>query len=513
MGQGSGVRAVGGALLLAALSSCTGPERSPRRPPPPSLLESARLPDFSFAGYHMGDRSPPHVPEVVDARSAGATGDGVTDDTRALQAALDAAHDGAVVLAAGRFVLRDALRMARSGVVLRGQGPDRTVLVIPDSLADIHPAGDPLHAQIYGFVTARGTDEGTVIARVSALARRGERRLRLASAQDGARLRPGDVVRLRMDSSEGLLRFLLGGALEPGPQTPRDFAHYVDWAAPVEQVSGDTLVLARPLRVDVDPAWSAEVLSSRPSLEEIGVEDLSFEFPGATRRPHQYGGPTAQSWAEEGFRAVHFRGVTNGWVRNVGIVDADVGITLEDSRFCQVEEVRIRAVHRTSPSGHHGLWAKNAQDCLFEDFRIETELSDDLTVEGFANGNVFMRGVGESMSLDHHRNAPYENLFTDLDAGDGARLWNSSGDANRGPHAGVRETLWNVRFRGRPPLLPGALHYDRRVDAGWPLLNLVRVSGYPATSDPAGNGVWIAPAPDAPPNLYEAQRARRGKGG
>jgi pectate lyase-like protein len=501
--------AVASLLALAIASSCARPENAATTPARASVLDSSRIPDFSFAGYHMGDRPLPRVPLVVDARALGVKGDGVTDDTRALQAAIDAAYDGAVVLAAGRFVLRDALHMSRSGVVLRGAGQDATVLSIPESLADIHPAGDPLHGKLHGFIEARGTDEGAPIGKVAVASARGDRRLTLASAAEANRLHAGDVVRVRMDNSEGLLRLLLGGSLPLGPQTPKDYGHYVDWVTPVDEVRGDTLVLARALRVDARPEWGAEVLSSRPTLEEIGVEDLSFEFPGSPRRPHDYVGPTRQSWAEEGFRAIYFYGVTNAWVRNVTIVDADDAILLEASRFCQVEGVHLRAAHRKNLSGHHGLWAKEAQDCLFTDFGIETQFDDDLTVEAFANGNVFMRGSGESVSLDHHRNAPYDNLFTDLDVGDAARLWNSGGDANRGPHAGVRETLWNVRLHGEPPPLPGGLHYDKRVDAGWPLLNLVRVPGYAPTTE--RDEAWVLPAPDAPPNLYEAQRAARGR--
>jgi hypothetical protein len=274
--------------------------------------------------------------------------------------------------------------------------------------------------------------------------------------------------------------------------------HYFDWVTPVERVVGNELVLSRSLRVDVRAEWAAEVLAFQPTLEEIGIQGLTFEFPGT---------PKPARMDQEGFFAIYLRGVTNAWVRDVEVVDADNGITLEECRFVRVANVRLRAAHRTVPSGHHGLWAKASQDCLFTDFRIDTQLDDDLTVEGFANGNVFMRGSGEAMGLDHHRNAPYENLFTDLDIGSPARLFKSGGDVERGPHAGVRETLWNVRHRGHPPPLPGALHYDRPVDAGWPELNLIEVEGYAATSP--DSPVWIDPAPDAPPNLYETQRKAR----
>jgi Domain of unknown function (DUF4955) len=147
---------------------------------------------------------------------------------------------------------------------------------------------------------------------------------------------------------------------------------------------------------------------------------------------------------------------------------------------------------------------------VFSEFRIETQFVHELSVEAFANGNVFMRGAGEAMALDHHRNAPYENLFTDLDVGSPDRLWNSGGDAAGGPHAGVRETLWNVRHRGHPAPLPGALHFDKSNDLGWPQLNLIGVAGYAPTTEQ--DNVWVDPAPGASQNLYEAQtRARIGR--
>lgn len=291
-----------------------------------------RVPDFSFAGYQMGKRQLPRPAVVTNARDFGAKGDGVADDTLALQRALEATHDGALLLLAGRYVLRDTLRFSRSRVVLRGEGPEKTVLVVPRSLSTAHPPSDPLSGKLFGFVEARG------------------------------------------------------------------------------------------------------------KVPELGLG-------------------------------------------------------------------RFIAARRTNPSGHHALWAKRTQDCLFSDFRIETQFEEDLTVEAFANGNVFMRGTGQAINLDHHRNAPYENLFTDLEVGSGARLWKSGGNRDRGPHAGVRETLWNVRHQGPAMALPGAADFDKRIDRGWPQLNLVRVEGYAPTS--AQDNVWVEPAPEASPNLYEAQRRRR----
>ncbi|MBI4701940.1 MAG: hypothetical protein HY744_12450 [Deltaproteobacteria bacterium] len=108
-------------LLLApvACGPATGVTSSlarPARPQPGAArparwLANDRIPDFSFAGYHMGERPVPRVPAVTDATRFGVRADGVTDDTPALRAALDATRDGALVLPAGRIVLRDAARI------------------------------------------------------------------------------------------------------------------------------------------------------------------------------------------------------------------------------------------------------------------------------------------------------------------------------------------------------------------------------------------------------------------
>jgi hypothetical protein len=459
------------------------------------ILASARLPDVSCAGYRCGE-APPHVPVVADARRFGAAGDGTTDDTLALQAAIDATRDGALVLPAGRYVIHDVLHIPQSRVVIRGEGPERTVLVVAVSLTEAHPlpvGSGNSYSFGGGFVDVRGRVEGRTLDKVVLPAPRGADRLALA---EPLHRKPGELVRIRMDTSPGLAREILGGALEPGAQTARDFSHYVDWAVRVASVEGSTLRLAHPLRVDVRPEWAAEVVAFEPTIEEVGIEDLSFEFPGVPKKPHL---------EEEGFNAIFMKDVAHAWVRNVTVTDADNAVNLWRCRFCQVENVRLRTAHRTSvPSGHHGLWAKETQDCLFSDFRIDTIYEHDLSVEGFANGNVFMRGTGVAINLDHHRNAPYENVFTDLDVGSPERLWRSSGDEARGPHAGVRETLWNVRYLGRPPPLPGAMH-SNKPDGGWPELNLLQVAGYPPTSE--HESVWVEPAQGAPGNLYEAQRA------
>jgi hypothetical protein len=104
--------------------------------------------------------------------------------------------------------------------------------------------------------------------------------------------------------------------------------------------------------------------------------------------------------------------------------------------------------------------------------------------------------------MDHHCWASCENLFTDIDAGEGRRLFASGGGGNRGLHTAAGATFWNIR--GRAP-------------SGWPASfgpDAMNMVGLPLR-DPQAldlNGRWIealAPGSVQPADLHAAMLARR----
>jgi hypothetical protein len=118
-----------------------------------------------------------------------------------------------------------------------------------------------------------------------------------------------------------------------------------------------------------------------------------------------------------------------------------------------------------------------------------------------------MNGRGTDLALDHHRYAPHANLWTNLDAGAGTRLFRSGGGAQLGWHCGAWETFWNIRSE-RPQTWPPS---GQESKWGCDLMNLVGLTTrQPATLDP--HGKWfevVAPNRLVPANLYEAQLQRR----
>ena len=99
----------------------------------------SRLPDFSWAGYHCGDCALPTLPPGVNVKSFGAKGDGVTDDSEAFLKALVTVKSGAIEVPPGRYRLTKILEIRRPGIVLRGAGPDKSVLFFHVPLNDIRP--------------------------------------------------------------------------------------------------------------------------------------------------------------------------------------------------------------------------------------------------------------------------------------------------------------------------------------------------------------------------------------
>lgn len=456
----------------------------------------SRLPDFSHAGYRCGEAPLPTPPVVTDVKKFGAVGDGTTDDTAAFRRAIAATEHGVISIPEGRYQLTDTIVIAKSGIVLRGAGIGRTVLVIPRSLEQIHGAKTTSEgtksswAFKGGYIEVHGKDAGRKLTDVSTPAQRGDNRLAL---KDTAKLAAGAWIRLLMNDDAALGRHLHGGLQDVVPTTQKEMKHLCDWVARVTAIEGNTLVLDRPLRFDVRPEWQAEIWSWQPTVQEVGIESLTFEFPGVPKKKHLQ---------EEGFNALDLRGVVNSWVRNIEVIDADNGLILGGGRFCTVEGFTARAVKRTSAeTGHHTLWATGkSQDNLFTGFKISTIYVHELTVEGCSSGNVFERGSGVSLALDHHSNAPYENLFTELDAGAPKRLWICGGRKDRGPHTAARTTLWNLHFSGSGKLPPVP---------DWPQINVIGVPGCTASTTP--DREWIEPCEGGvtPTNLYRAQLARR----
>lgn len=272
-------------------------------------------------------------------------------------------------------------------------------------------------------------------------------------------------------------------------------SHKIRLVCRITSIMQDRIVLDRPLRCDVKLEWKPRIRSFKPSVSECGIENLCFEFPKRKYDGH---------FSELGFNAIAFDHVYNCWARNIKIVNADSGIFAK-GRFCTVQGVtfELQGAETTKNNlfGHHGIFLQD-DDNLFTAFNFKTRFIHDISVSR-CSGNVISNGKGLDLCFDHHKRAPFENLFTNIDIGKGTRMWRSGGGNNLGRHCGARETFWNIRAE-RSQNYPSSFY-------GPDSMNLIAVKT-DSSSEKALDKMWfedISPDGIQPQNLHEAQLSKR----
>lgn len=462
------------------------------------------LPDFSFAGYQRGEQALPERQPEVSVKDHGAVGDGKADDTAAIQKAIDANPGKVIHLPEGRYRLTRSLTLVSGahGTVLQGDGPARTVLTAEVPLQEIEPlpisypeTGGTAYAYSGAFIRFTGStgyfeNSGSAVAEPVA---RGATELTLAGDHG---FKKGDevVVLAHEASGQSLLRYLYRDDADDLSRAGDSLT--LRQVSRITAVKGAQVTLERPLRTELRAEWKPELRRFQPRLQEVGVERLAFEFPDKPYEGH---------FTERGFNAIQFIGVAHGWVRDVVIRNADSGIFLNGSVFCSLSGIVIESSRRANntheATGHHGL-SLTSLDCLCTDFEFRTKFIHDLTVSAGSVGCVFRNGSGPDLSLDHHKRAPYENLFSNLDLGKGSRVFLSGGHSGIGRHAGAGNTYWNLRSRSDVDL-PAGFGPARQNFIG------VKLRG---RGKPDAEGLWLESIPPGkvePADLYSAQLDRR----
>lgn len=460
-----------------------------------------RLPDFSYAGYHRGEKGLPAVQPDLNVKDFGAVGDGETDDTAAFKRALKDAVGKTIFIPAGRYVITDILEIRTAGTVLQGAGPEKTVLYVPKPLEKIRSnmgattSGRPTSNYSWsgGVVWAKGQWDKESLAKVTKSASRGERTLVVEQTDKFA---AGDEVclRLRDDEARTLTAHLYAG--DPGNiDNLRPVRE--NWIARVAQVhpKSKEVVFDRPLRTDVRLEWSPVLTPARSSVEEVGIEHLAFEFPVTPYQGH---------FTELGYNAIAYSGVRNCWVRDIVIRHADSGLFLRGSNTTVTDVVWLSDRKRDrgrNATGHHGI-TLGGTDSLLRDFEFQTKFIHDITMTRGSAGNVVVDGRGEDLTCDHHKYANHANLFCHIDAGVGTNIFRSGGGAKLGRHCGAWTTWWNIRTE-EPVRFP----------AGW-ATDMINIIGVKSDREPITDrdGRWFQPIPPGklrPENLYESQLEKR----
>jgi hypothetical protein len=435
-----------------------------------------RLPDFSYAGYHAGAKPIPTVPVSANVRDLGCKGDGKTDDSQCLQAAIDgmkgtAAAPAALLIPKGRYLLTRQILVRKSGVVLRGEGSgaDGTILYWTKGLQTLTGQQYPWNWGVSGLLRfappvaaalAKTADHppssdlalGSLISTVAKEAKRGDNTLELANA---SALQPGQYVVLTLtdppDKSLSAHLHNNQGSDDLNQDMP------LRWVVQVDGLSGNAATLHQPLRFDVRAAWKPQVNAYRP-IEESGLEHIRFEYPDHLYPGHQ---------EEVGYNTLGFEGALNCWAVDITSRFCDNGPTLEElTKNCSV--IGFTQLPNSSLafngliSGHHGFsFNINSHDNLLQDFDFQAVFIHGVSVGYNASGNVARNGKAKDLNLDHHSRSPFENLYDNIDMGSASYPYLPISGAG-GPvlRSGARGTVWNVRT-SKGPVPPPTFAYTQ----------------------------------------------------
>ena len=460
------------------------------------------LPDFSFAGYQGGQTLPQTLTPDVSVRDFGAAGDGKTDATAAFQSALEKAGGKVILIPSGTYVLSDRLKIRTANTVLMGEGRGKTILVFQKGLQEIEPTtattGDGLETNQWswsGGLIEIGYSGGTSsdAVAVSEPARRGSNKI---SVEDPSLLKVGEEYQVTVtdDSENSLITYAYREQTgDISVLRRKDFT--LKQPVTAVAIDGAEVTLNRPLRFDVRSEWEPSLAPLTSKTHHIGVSNLTIRFPKKPYRGH---------WLEDGFNGISLKGMHN-WVQNVRIENCDSGVFVKGT-YCTIDGLVLasaRRPHSSGNTGHHGISVQGG-DCLVTNFQIETRFFHDIGVSLGSIGNVFTHGTAEDLSIDHHRDAPYENLFTQLHAGEGSRVFSSGGAKGKGRHTAAGAVFWNIDSKKRFELP------DEEFGCPGLVFTALNVGSVRKSRLPEG---WHyergKPGSFEPPNLYEAQRKKR----
>ena len=175
---------------------------------------TSRLPDFSFAGYHSGEKPIPTILPTTNVKSYGAKGDGEHEDSQAFLDAIAATSHGTILIPAGRYKISQILEIRHGSIVLRGAGPAETVLFFPIPLNKLKPnmgkttSGRPTSNYSWsgGLIWVKGQRKNSKLSQITQGSLRGQQKLNVSIPD---RFHPGQRIEIRMvdDVQQSLLKY------------------------------------------------------------------------------------------------------------------------------------------------------------------------------------------------------------------------------------------------------------------------------------------------------------------
>ncbi len=425
------------------------------------------LHDFSYAGYHRGERALP--PEHFDpglvldvtAPPFSADASGQADATVAIQEAIDEAGKsggGVVYLPAGTYRVRPqgdgdraALYLDSSGVILRGDGPSHTFIANDETAMRsrnvIRLAPRELSAVDFSWQWDVGEPASALVEDAVELA--------TSVMVDGLGFAPGDWVVLRADATpEFIADHQMTGVWTAEGLGGVTFYRQVTAVGP----EPGRLTLDIPLRYPLLVRDGARVTRTFPHIEEVAVESLAVgmrPIAAGTMGDADWNVPGTGAWDAHDSSLIEVNHVVNGWIRQVssyrtsdswGPHTLSNGLRLRFARSITVAEVDLRLAQYRGEGGNGVHFSIQGADCLLTRCFAKNSRHNFSVALIVATGNVVHRStaIDARLPVDFHMHLSPANLVDAMTL-DGDEIGAVRRTAADHGHGTTQSVLWNTR--------------------------------------------------------------------
>ncbi|HYW95114.1 MAG TPA: glycosyl hydrolase, partial [Bacteroidales bacterium] len=384
------------------------------------------LHDFSYAGYHRGEKEIPGITKnIVDVTRPPYNADntGTEDVTDIIQQALDnvgSSGGGVVYLPAGTYRIatpdsRDyGLRIKYDSTVLRGAGTDSTFIFHDQTYLRLKNI-----IEVYGEYAGWHHEYGAKTNITVDL----NDPTRLIPVTSVAGFKAGDLVVVKSTPTEAFMEeHGMGGIWTEDAIRGVHFLRRIDSI----DTNNNLLFIDAPTRYYLKTRDNARVYHAKKHITECGIENLSV---GNRENPKE--GWDEETYTIEGTGAydVHFSHVLvfknglNCWVKNVHTYKPTVntqdihilsnGLALDQCRFMTIDSCDFQKSQYEGGGGNGYMYILESNDCLVENSRGNDGRHNFDFKFPYSNGNVILhcRTEHSKYASDFHMYLSMANLF------------------------------------------------------------------------------------------------------
>lgn len=397
-----------------------------------------QIPDFSRCGYMGGGVAIPVVPVARELSPQA----GQADDTARIQAAIDALSSvkpnehglrGTLLLKCGLYRVAGTLKVAASGVVIRGEGQTANGTILlgtgKNKRSLIALDGKTTIAEVKG--SRHKINEKYVPWGVKTFA--------LETTQGYS---IGDAVMVYRPSTAAWISDIHMDKIAPRPGTTQWSAggYNLTFERTITAIEGNRITLDAPVVNAMEEKYGGGFVyryEQKGRLDHVGVENLRLESEYQLGKENE---DEAHAWV-----GVSLEHAANSWVRNVTVVHFSHGVMLGSGAiFVTVQDCACLKPVSLIIGGRRYPFDVGGQYCLVQRCYSDNARHAEATSSRVPGPNVFLDCLAENTHADtgpHHRWAT-GILWDNLKGGQ----FNAQDRGNMGSGhgwAGAQQVFWN----------------------------------------------------------------------